>query len=89
MDLTAELATNGDAAKTPFGAVLRDVITEMEAAENPPHTFEDAVQNLSLAAHLALSVSGGGPLPRMGIYAYRLTTVTPPEKSATLLDVRY
>ncbi len=89
MDMTSEIAMREEASQSPFGAVLRETITEMETATAGELVFEDMVQRLSLAAHFVVSAQPGGPLPRVGGYAYRQITVTPPEKSRSQLDVRY
>ena len=89
MDMTSEIATREEASNSQFGAILRETISEMENAEALELAFEDEVQRLSLAAHHALSAQPGGPLPRVGGYAYLKSTVTPPEKTQSLLDVRY
>jgi hypothetical protein len=89
MDMTSEIATREEASASPFGAILRETISEMESAELYGLVFEDAVQRLSLAAHYAISVQSGGPLPRVGGYAYLQSTVTPPAVTQSQLDVRY
>ena len=89
MDITSEIATREDAAKSPFGAILRDTITEMESAEAADLMFEDLIQRLSLAAHHAIASQAGAPLPRVGGYAYQMSTVTPPAIPKSQLDVRF
>lgn len=89
MDITSEVATRHDAAGTPFGAILKETITEMESAEAADLMFEDVIQRLSLAASQAITVQPGGPLPRVGIYAYQTSTVTPPAITKPQLDVRF
>lgn len=89
MDLTSELATREEAGQSPFGAILRETITEMETAEAGELAFEDRIQRLSLAAHFAITEQSGGPLPRVGGYAYLKSTVTPTAITQSQLDVRY
>lgn len=87
--MTSELATQESAAGTPFGAILRDTITEMEGAEAADLIFEDLIQRLSLDALHAVTVQTGGPLPRVGGHAYQVAAVTPPATVPSQLDVRY
>ena len=89
MDMTSQIATREEASQSPFGAILRETITEMESAEIGALAFEDMIQRLSLAALVALTSTPGGPLPRVGGYAYLNSTVTPPAKHPSQLDVRY
>ncbi|MEP6836203.1 MAG: hypothetical protein ABJB74_22630 [Gemmatimonas sp.] len=89
MDMTSEIATREDASASQFGAILRDTITEMESVEFAELAFEDVVQRLSLAAQQAITAQSGGPLPRVGGYAYQKSTVTPPATTQSQLDVRY
>ena len=89
MDITSEVATREEASASAFGAILRETITEMQTAEVAELAFEDVIQRLSLAAHAAITAQPGGPLPRAGGYAYLKSTVTPPAKTQSQLDVRY
>jgi hypothetical protein len=61
----------------------------MEAYEVSEQAFEDVIQRLSLAAHHAIAVQTGGPLPRVGGYVYQSATVAVPAKTKAQLDVRY
>ncbi|MEO7363596.1 MAG: hypothetical protein ABI120_24910 [Gemmatimonadaceae bacterium] len=87
--MTSKIATRDEAAQSPFGAILRETITEMESAEAADLMFEDLIQRLSLAAHHAITSKAGGPLPRVGGYAYQTSTVTPPAITKSQLDVRF
>ena len=87
--MTSKVATRAEASQSAFGAILRETITEMQSAEGGEHTFEDAVERLALAAHAAIAAQTGGRLPRTGGYAYLKSTVTPPAKAESQLDVRY
>ncbi|MGV3709523.1 MAG: hypothetical protein ACO1Q7_11845 [Gemmatimonas sp.] len=89
MDMTTELASQESASDTPFGAILRDAITEMEAYEVAEQAFEDVIQRLSLAAHHAIATQAGGPLPRVGGYVYQTAAVALPAATKTQLDVRF
>lgn len=89
MASVSEKSAQETAPGPTFGAILRETISEMENASVGELAFEDVVQRLSLAAHHALSAQPGGPLPRVGGYAYMKSTVTPPEKTQSQLDVRY
>ena len=87
--MTSEVATREESAQSPFGAILRETITEMQEAEAGALAFEDTIQRLSLAAHAAIAAQSGGRLPRAVGYAYLKSTVTPPAKTQSQLDVRY
>ncbi|MEO7996732.1 MAG: hypothetical protein ABI852_04760 [Gemmatimonadaceae bacterium] len=89
MDITSDVAKREEAAGTPFGAILKETITEMESAEAADLIFEDVIQRLSLAAQHVVTVQAGGPLPRVGGYAYQTSTVTPPAITKSQLDVRF
>ncbi|MEO7362678.1 MAG: hypothetical protein ABI120_20270 [Gemmatimonadaceae bacterium] len=89
MDLTSEIATREEAGRSPFGAILRETIAEMQTAESGDLAFEDMIQRLSLAAHAAVAAQSSGRLPRVGGHAYHQSTVTPPAKIQPQLDVRY
>jgi len=87
--MTSEIATREEARQSPFGAILRETIAEMQTAEAGELAFEDNIQRLSLAAHAAISAQSSGRLPRVGGYAYLKSTVTPAVKTQSHLDVRY
>lgn len=89
MDMTSAIATREEAAQSPFGAILRETITEMESAEAADLMFEDLIQRLSLAAHHAITAQAGALLPRVGGYAYQTSTVSPPAITQSQLDVRF
>lgn len=89
MDMTSEIATREEASHSPFGAVLREAITEMETAETTELEPEDVVLRLALAAHYAITAETGGPLPRVGGHAYLNSTTTQPAATQRQLDVRY
>lgn len=88
MDMTTKIASSEEAAQSPFGAILRDTISEMEVYE-ADLVFDDLIQRLSLEAHHAITAQAGAPLPRVGGYAYQTATVTPPAKTESQLDVRF
>lgn len=75
--------------ESAFGALLRETVSEMEQAESEALAFDDIVQQLSLAAHLAIAAQSGKPLPRAGSHVYRTGTVTAPARTSFQLDVRY
>ena len=87
--MTSEIATRDEAAQSPFGAILRESITEMQTAEAGELDFDDLIQRLSLAAHFTITAQSGGPLPRVGGDAYLKSTVTPTAGTQSQLDVRY
>lgn len=75
--------------ESPFGVLLRETVSEMEQAESEALAFDDVVQQLSLAAHLAITAQSGKPFPRAGAHVYRTGTVTVPARTSSQLDVRY
>ena len=87
--MTSEIATRDEAGQSPFGAILRETITEMQTAEAGELDFDDLIQRLSLAAHLTITAQSGGPLRRVGGDAYLKSTVTPTAGTQSQLDVRY
>jgi hypothetical protein len=89
MDMTATLAKQGEAASSPFGAILAGALTEMEIAAAEALTPEDAVRRLSLDAHRTLARQDGGPLPRAGGQVYLQDSAALPTPVRSLLDVRF
>jgi hypothetical protein len=87
--MTAELAGRNGGDGSPFGSILAEALMEMESAALAGLQPEDAVERLSLAAHLAITSQTGGPLPRMGGHVYVLGAVTPPATTHPQLDVRF
>lgn len=86
--MTTSIASSEEAAQSPFGAILRDTLSEMAVYE-ADLVFDDLIERLSLEAHHAITAQSGTPLPRVGGHAYQAAAVTPPAQNKSQLDVRF